>query len=43
MFRSNHAAGDALSLYAKSSTVGCLEKLLEKRLRERSRPRHPSG
>ena len=38
VFRSNHAAGDALSLYAKSSTVGCLEQLLEKRLRVAADP-----
>ena len=41
MFRSNHAAGDVLSLYAKSSTVGCLEQLLEKRLRDAADPAAP--
>jgi hypothetical protein len=34
VFRTDRAAGAALSLYAKPSLVGCLEKLYEKRVRQ---------
>jgi len=38
VFRSDRAAGDALNLYAKSSTVGCLEHLFEKSVRSDADP-----
>ena len=34
VFKTERAASDALALYAKSSTVGCLKKIFEKRLRQ---------